>query len=84
MNKEYMIIMAKQRLEVLEKQYYAACQGLSINGKQSSKSGAAVTRSRLKKDICILTLILELLQTSSAVFITDQDACLGFDKLIKE
>ena len=84
MNKEYMVRMVQQRLEILKTQYYSACKGLSIGGKQSSKSGAAVTRSRTKRDICILTLVLKLLETSSVVYITDQDACLGFDKLMKE
>lgn len=85
MNKEYMILAANKRLEELKKQYYTACMDKTTDGKQLSKNGAAVLRSRLKRDICILTLILELLNTSSsAVYITDQDACLGFDKLMKE
>lgn len=84
MNKEYMLLMAQKRLDTLKKQYYDACKGLSLNGKRSSKSGAAVTRSRLKRDMCILSLIIELLQASTAVYITDADACLGFDKLLKE
>lgn len=84
MNKEYMILAANKRLKELKKQYYAACKDVTLAGKQLSKNGAAVTRSRLKRDICILTLIIELLNTSSAVYITDQDACLGFDKLLKE
>lgn len=84
MNKEYMILAANKRLEELKKQYYTACRDKTTDGKQLSKNGAAVLRSRLKRDICILTLVLELLNISSAVYITDQDACLGFDKLMKE
>lgn len=84
MNKEYMLLMVNQRLESLKKQYYAAVNGVSLSGKMSTKQGAAVTRSRLKRDICILELVKELLETSSAVYITNQDACIGFDKLLKE
>lgn len=84
MNKEYMLLMVQQRLDKLKEQYYAACKGLTLSGAQASKSGAAVLRSRTKRDICILTLVLELLQTSNAVFINNEDACMGFDKLMKE
>ena len=84
MHKEYMLLMVNKRLEQLKKQYYDAVNGKDLNGRMSTKQGAAVTRSRLKRDICILELVKELLQTSEAVFITNQDACMGFDKLLKE
>lgn len=84
MHKEYMLLMVNKRLEQLKKQYYDAVNGKDLKGRISTKQGAAVTRSRLKRDICILELVKELLQTSEAVFITNQDACMGFDKLLKE
>lgn len=84
MNKEYMLLMVGKRLEVLTKQYANACKGLSLSGKPVSTSGAACLRSRIKRDICILELLKELLETSTAVYIENEDACMGFDKLLKE
>lgn len=84
MNKEYMLIKVNERLAVLMKQYRNACDNISLTGKKVSDSTAAGTRTRLKRDICILELVKELLETSSAVYITNDDACTGFDKLIKE
>ena len=84
MNKDYMLAAIRQRLKDLKKQYYAACQDKTIAGRQVSKSGAAVLRSRTKRDICILTLVEELLVTSEAVNIFNEDAIAGFDKLMKE
>ena len=84
MNKEYMLLMVNQRLVQLKQKYYDACKDISLSGNKSTKGGAAVTRSRIKRDICILELLKELLETSEAVYIENEDACIGFDKLLKE
>lgn len=82
MNKEYMIYAIKQRIEELESVYRNAVNNRGITGTELSKSAAAVTRHRAKRDICCCRLMLELLNTSKAVFITDEDAITGFTYLI--
>jgi hypothetical protein len=84
MNKDYMLAAIRQRIKDLEQIYYTACNNKTLSGKQLSKSGAAVLRSHTKRDICILTLIEELLVTSTLVNIVNDDAIAGFDKLMKE
>lgn len=85
MNKDYMLRMVQQRLTVLRTQYRNACNGKTLTGKDASYMGAAVLRSRLKKEICIITLLEELLLTADDdLYIDNEDAELGFDKLMKE
>lgn len=84
MDRDYMLAAVNHRLKLLRKTYAKACEGLTLNNKKCSPSGAACLRSRTKRDICILLLLRYLLEATTAVMITDNDAILGFDKLMKE
>jgi len=83
MNREFMIMEASKRLSELEGEYNLALENKTKDGKVVTDGGARVLRSKIKRDICILTLILELLQSTDVVYIRDDDSILGFDKLIK-
>jgi len=81
MDKEYMLLMVNKRLEELAEAYK---QNVSGHSNATTQSSASCLRSRIKRDICILELVKELLLTSKAVYIENEDACLGFDKLLKK
>lgn len=81
MNREFMLAAVRERIKELYDRYMYAIDNETCTGKQISKMGGACLRSRLKKDICCLKLVEELLVTSKAVYITDEDAVLGFERL---
>lgn len=81
MEKRQILKMTEEKLSKLKKQYREACNNMS-NGKQCTKGGAAVTRSRLKRDICIMTFIEELLKYPEDSKIYGEDAITGVEKLI--
>ena len=83
MNREYMIKAVNDRLTELKQQYRNACKNISITGKELTYNGAACLRKRLKKDICTLSLIAELLKQYKGE-LTDPDAILGFEKLVRD
>ena len=83
MDKEYMLITVRRRIKELLKEYEAACNDKTVDGRSLSSNGAGTKRSRLKRDIQLLTLIEQLLISSKAVYIDDSDAIDGFDRLVE-
>lgn len=83
MDKEYMLVTVKRRIKELLKEYEAACNDKTVDGRSLSSNGAGTKRSRLKRDIQLLTLIEQLLISSKAVYIDDSDAIDGFDRLVE-
>lgn len=83
MNREWMLLMTRERIRNLKNRYYAACKDKDEHGNPYGKHRALTVRVECKKSIQILTLIEQLLLTSSAVWIEDEDACEGFSKLIE-
>lgn len=84
MDKEYMLKKVRARIDKLRQNYLGYVSNTSPDGREVSANYAAVQRSMIKRDICILSLIEQLLVTSKAVFIEDEDAVSGFEKLIGE
>ena len=85
LEKKYMLSRISERLEDLKHKYWLTCQGLNFKGEPASPNGAAWTRSKVKKDICAIVLVQDLLMVckDDEVKLTD-DALLGFDRLIGE
>lgn len=83
MDKEYMLVTVRRRIKELLKEYEAACNDKTVDGRSLSSNGAGTKRSRLKRDIQLLTLIELLLISSKAVYIDDSDAIDGFDRLVE-
>lgn len=81
MYKHDILNAAKKKLAEDKKRYFELCSDTS-NGKQCTRNGAAVLRSRLKRDICIEKLIVELIEQPDDEQIYDEDACLGCEKLL--
>ena len=79
MNREYMLKKIDERLYELQKRYEELCQ--EDNG--HSLSGGACVRSRTKRDICILTLLYEVVYQCRECTINNEDALLGFEKLVR-
>lgn len=84
MNKEYMLVKIKKRIERLRNNYLCYVEGKAPDGKKLSSASATVRRSEIKRDICILVLLEQCLRATSAVYIEDPDAVLGFEKLMGE
>lgn len=83
MDKLYMMLKVRERLKALQKKYKSACHCKTVSGKELTDGAAAAVRTQCKRDMCILTLIQQLLETSQAVYIEDEDAIEGFDKLVE-
>lgn len=77
MNRDYMLAKINRRLYDLELQYN------QLDEARYTKKSAGVMRTRLKRDICILTLLYEVVYACREVNITNEDAILGFEKLVK-
>lgn len=84
MDKEYMLKKVNARLKVLRDKYIIYLTDHDEDGREVSAGYGKQLRTKTKRDICILTLIQKLLLTSSSVYIEDDDAIMGFDKLIGE
>lgn len=83
MDKEYMLFKVRERKDILKKNYRIYVQGLNLDGKELIPATAALKRCETKRNFQILCLIEQLLLTSDAVFIEDEDALEGFDKLVE-
>ena len=83
MNKQYMLLALRRRLKELQRRYVLACNNKDQQGIVISKGTAGVLRARIKRDMQLLCLIEQLLITSAAVYITDDDAIDGFNKLVE-
>lgn len=83
MNKQAMLSGVSRRLTELEGAYASACEGKSDAGNMYTKNSAAVSRSRLKRDIQILMLIQELaVGVRDGYEINDDDALEGYERLV--
>lgn len=82
MDKEYMLFKVRERIKELERRYKIYVQGLNLKGAELIPGTAALKRCETKRSIQILTLIEYLLLTSNSVFIEDEDALEGFEKLV--
>ena len=84
LNKVVMLKEIDDALVSLKNRYILACKQLNSNGTIATENGSRTIRSRTKRDICILTLIKDLLNSISNNNISlSEDAVLGFDKIIK-
>lgn len=83
MDKEYMLFKVRERIKELERRYKIYAQGLNLKGQELIPGTAALKRCETKRSIQILMLIETLLITSHAVFIDNEDAIEGFDKLVE-
>lgn len=79
MNKEWMLLSVRERIKVLERQFKDLNKQCTLN----PSPYCTVTKSRVKKTLELCILIEQLLLTSKAVYIDDEDACNGFDKLMR-
>lgn len=82
MDKEYMLFKVRERMKELKRRYAIYVQGLGLDGKELIPATAALKRCETKRNLQILMLVEHLLITSQAVFIDDDDAIEGFDKLV--
>jgi hypothetical protein len=83
-DKDYMLEEIACRIECLKEAYRKAVTGFTIRGDPVTKSGGACLRSRIKKDICALTLVKEILeQCTDDIEISDPDSITGFNRLVK-
>lgn len=81
MDKEYMLLRCRLRQKELKFKYNKACQCKDIKGNNITEQYAAQIRYNSKRDLDILALVEYLLLTSKSVFIDDDSAIEGFDKL---
>lgn len=84
MDKEYMLFKVRERIKELERRYRIYCSGKNLKGVELIPATAALKRCEVKRDIQMLILIEQLLMvTSNSVFVTDQDAIDGFNRLVE-
>lgn len=83
MDKKYIKSQCAVMIPKLEQQYFAACNGITLGGQQGTKKGTAVLRTRLKKSICTLYLIQELIEFPNAAEVTGEEANIALDKLLE-
>lgn len=83
MDKEYMLFKVRERIRELERRYKIYATGKNLKGKELIPATAALKRCETKRNLQILILIECLLLTSQAVFIEDENALEGFDKLVE-
>ena len=77
MDREYMLNKISKRLDELEAVYK------QIADDTYTKRSAGCMRSRVKRDICILTLLYEVVYACRSIDITNPDALLGLERLVK-
>jgi len=61
-SKQRLKALLDKRLVEMKKQYRESCYDCGMKGDKIKKTSATVARSKLKRDICILYLIGELLE----------------------
>lgn len=82
MNKDYMLMMIKDRLKELEKKYRMYFD--TDTGPSKSKSGAACIRSRINKQILTLRLLEHIvLRCPGNLTIDSDDLIKAFMKLVE-
>lgn len=84
MNKEYMERLIKDRLQILQERYKAACSCHDEQGKELTSGNAAAVRTQCKRDMQILNLLYALLGwVSKDMFISDEDMITNFHRLVE-
>lgn len=82
MDREYMLQMIDERSSELEKRYREYFD--THSGPSKSKSGAAVMRSRIKKDLDLLSLLEYMLACLPDTFGIDDGVLINaFDRLVE-
>lgn len=73
------------RKKELVKLYYNSCDLLKADGSVGTYAGSRTRRARYKRDVCIITLVQELLSYNKQDSITlSEDAEFGLVKLLGE
>lgn len=73
----------QDRIKELEKKYRALCSSKLEDGTVCTYGGAAVNRSRQKKEISTLKLILHIVSFTKALDIDDEELVDAFDRLVE-
>lgn len=85
LTRKYMLDKIRERRETLISQYKCYINDKDPNGRELSYASAAFHRSKVKKDICLLTLLEELLYNLPAdAYIEEDDSVDAFMRLIKD
>lgn len=78
MDKRYMLLMIDKRIAVLQQRYQD-----TINNRDGDSIAVQNTRrANIKRDLQVLKLLRYLLLATPAIYIEDDDAIDGFDKLV--
>ena len=84
MDKEFMMQRILVRMAELEQWYKNAVNNKDRNGNPCTPGAAKEIRTHTKRDMRILKLIMILLDNcSSKMFIDDEEAEAGFDRLVE-
>jgi hypothetical protein len=84
MDREFMIQRILVRMTELEQWYKNAVNNKDRNGNPCTPGAAKEIRTHTKRDMQILKLIMMLLDhCSSKMFIDDEEAEAGFDRLVE-
>lgn len=84
MDKEFMMQRILVRMAELEQWYKNAVNNKDRNGNPCTPGAAKEIRTHTKRDMRILKLIMILLEhCSSKMFIDDEEAEAGFDRLVE-
>ena len=84
MDKEFMVQRILVRMAELEQWYKNAVNNKDRNGNPCTPGAAKEIRTHTKRDMRILKLIMILLDhCSSKMFIDDEEAEAGFDRLVE-
>lgn len=78
MNKEYMLLLIERRLQVLHDRYQETIK----NSSGDSEKVQQVRRAAITRDMQIIKLLRIALIATPDLYIEDDDAIAGFDKLV--
>ena len=80
-SKQRLKTLLDKRLAEMKRQYRESCYDCGMKGDKIKKTSATVARSKLKRDICILYLIWELLEQPTNSEVYGDEAMLAIAKL---
>lgn len=83
LDKKYMEERLQDRIKELERKYRALCSNRLEDGTDCTANGAAVNRSRQKREISTLKLFLKVLSFTRALDIDDGELVDAFDRLVE-
>ena len=82
MDKDYMLVLVRERIEQLQQRYKLAARCRDDNGELITNGAAAAIRTQCKRDLQILKVIEQLLlYCSSSLYLDDEDIIAGFHRL---